>query len=429
MEDARISNETLVHESFVSQCARSEHVFDTKGMRIGITVSFATDNQSIWTCGIIQNVLMLAKLLRQSPQKYDVWLLNTGVATLEKRPGYLDHVQVTKFTELYETCDLIISMGSQIDNTTIAKFKASGAHKKFVVYKCGTDVILRTESILFKENVKHPYQVDKHVDAVFYIPQQDIANKGYYRTLYRTEAYVVPFVWDPVFLDASVAELNKSYYQSENHGGLSKPCKYQPKVKKSVLICEPNLNIVKTCIYPMLIAEEAERTLIGKERLEKVFVSSTLNTLSKNHNFLAFCENLDILPKIRAEARYQIAFVLSQFADVVVSHQFLNPLNYLPLDTARMGYPLLHNMEYLKDLGYYYEGSDTKQAGELLCYILEHHDDNIDEYNRKNSLVLQRYMSTNPQLIASYDVLLQDLFDNAMRHRVYDSMTNLFQSS
>jgi len=373
---------------------------------------------------------MLAKLLRQSPQKYDVWILNTGAAEfVEKRPSYLDNVQVAKFTEAYLSCDLIIGMGAQIDNVHIAKFHESGPHKKFILYKCGTDMLLRVENILFKENVKRLYQIDRGVDAVFYIPQQDFVNKGYYRTVYRTNAFVVPFVWDPQFLDAASNEIDKNYYQSKDHGNLTKGVKYDPNRNKdgskSILVCEPNLNVVKTCLYPLLIAEEVERK--KPNMINKIFLSSTLEKLAQNHDFLALCGSLDIQKKIRAEGRYQISFVLSQYADIVVSHQFLNPLNYLPLDTCHLGYPLLHNMEYLKDLGYYYEGSDTKAAGEMLQFIIEHHDEHLEEYQIRNSRVLNRYKTTNPQLIATYDVLLHELFNGGVQSRSYNPLTNLYE--
>ncbi len=73
--------------------------------------------------------------------------------------------------------------------------------------------------------------------------------------------------------------------------------------------------------------------------------------------------------KITAESRYQTAYILSQYIDVLVCHQILNPLNYLYLDAAFMGYPVLHNAPLCKDLGYYYESSDTVDGAKQLDYI------------------------------------------------------------
>jgi hypothetical protein len=52
-----------------------------------------------------------------------------------------------------------------------------------------------------------------------------------------------------------------------------------------------------------------------------------------------------------------------------------------------MGYPVIHNAPMCKDIGYYYEGSDTTKASELLNWVLENHDKNLrDRPNSINSL-------------------------------------------
>ena len=39
-----------------------------------------------------------------------------------------------------------------------------------------------------------------------------------------------------------------------------------------------------------------------------------------------------------------------------------------------------------KDLGYYYEGSDTIEAAKQLDYILSEHDKNIEAYDEKQMI-------------------------------------------
>jgi hypothetical protein len=109
--------------------------------------------------------------------------------------------------------------------------------------------------------------------------------------------------------------------------------------------------------------------------------------------------------KISAESRYQTAYMLTQHLDVLICHQLLNPLNYLYLDAAYLGYPVLHNAPMCKDLGYYYEGSDTVEASKILNYILTEHDKNIDEYNEKNDKSKVVFMTSDEILTGmNYDI-------------------------
>ena len=94
--------------------------------------------------------------------------------------------------------------------------------------------------------------------------------------------------------------------------------------------------------------------------------------ITKHKEFMSMLKTFDLFKdkKITGESRYQTAFILTQYIDVLVCHQILNPLNYLYLDAAYLGYPVLHNASMCKDLGYYYENSDTVEGAKQLNYIL-----------------------------------------------------------
>jgi hypothetical protein len=93
-----------------------------------------------------------------------------------------------------------------------------------------------------------------------------------------------------------------------------------------------------------------------------------------------------------------------------------------------MGYPVLHNAPMCKDLGYYYEGSDTVDGAKKLDYILTKHDDNIDKYNERNDKALMRYYADNPKLIKTYDRLIHNLFNGGNNGLVYNPKTNLYKN-
>jgi hypothetical protein len=93
-----------------------------------------------------------------------------------------------------------------------------------------------------------------------------------------------------------------------------------------------------------------------------------------------------------------------------------------------MGYPVLHNAPLCKDLGYYYENSDTVDGAKKLDYILSKHDENIDAYNERNDKVLMRYYADNMELVETYDKLIYNLFNGGNKGLKYDPKTNLYKN-
>jgi hypothetical protein len=101
---------------------------------------------------------------------------------------------------------------------------------------------------------------------------------------------------------------------------------------------------------------------------------------------------------------------MSKHCDIAISHQWENPLNYLYLDLAWMGWPILHNAHLCKDVGYYYEGFNYYQGSEMLNHILMNHEPNSNEYLNKNRKIINTYIPTNKCLQNKYKNLIENLF-------------------
>jgi hypothetical protein len=395
-------------------------------LKIGITIGLKDNKESIWTNGIKQNVLMLHRLLKNSTKEYEIKLLNTIEVDWSTKPTYLNDINICTFKDNFMDMDLLIVMGAQISNSDIKKFKTD-PNKKVISYKCGNNYVITMENILFKEEEEGKlHQFEEDYDEVWYIPQQDEVNKGFFKTLYRTNAFIVPFVWHNQYLLEALTDIEKGFQK----GQFKKDYRYEiGKEKKRIGVMEPNLNIVKFSLIPSMITEECYRGEIGKKHIDKLMLTNS-EKISKNKEFLAMVRTFDLYKdnKITAESRYQTAYILSQHIDVLVCHQILNPLNYLYLDAAYMGYPVLHNAPLCKDLGYYYESSDTVEGAKQLDYILTEHDKNIDAYNERNDKVLMRYYADNPKLVKTYDKLIHNLFNGGNKDLIYNPKTNLYKN-
>jgi hypothetical protein len=383
-------------------------MIDTENIKIGITIALNDIKESMWTNGMKLNILMLINLLKKSNKNYEIHLLNTKEIDLSNPPQHFDGINVSLLKDKYKEMDLIISMGAQADFELIREFKHQKPTNKYIGYKCGNNYVLAIEDMLFKGGSHGMFE--DMFDEIWYVPQQDYNNSGYYRTLYRANSISVPFLWDNSFLDSSL----KIIASQHEEGRYKKNHLYNPtKEKKVIGIMEPNLNTVKTCVIPILVAEESYRSETGKEKIEKLMITNAKDVLSKNPSFTSMIKSLDIFKdnKVSVEHRYQTSFVVSQFIDIVVSHQIMNPLNYLYLDVAYMGYPVLHNAPYCKDVGYYFNESDTRDGAKMLNWILENHDNNLDLYKTRNKQALWRYHVSNPLILSTYEKLIHNLFN------------------
>lgn len=395
------------------------------GLKIGITVGFRTSTESIWTNGIKLNVLALHHMLKKSDKNYEIKLLNTVKLDWTNKPSFLKDIDICYFNDEYEKMDLIIIMGARVSPDYLSKFKSINNKNKVIGYKCSNDYILVAESVLLSD--KNNFSLEHHnfFDEIWHIPQQHDTNVGFFHTFYRTNAVIVPFIWHHKFITESVVDIEKGFI----NGKYKKSYKYDStKDKKTIGVMEPNLNVYKFCLIPSMIAEESYRGTIGKNKIEKLMITNS-TAIAKNKEFLNIIKTFDLFTanKITSESRYQTSFIVSQYLDIIICHQLVNPLQYLYLDVAYMGYPVLHNGSICKDVGYYYEGSDTIKASKTLDWILENHDNNLKEYEEQNKKALYRYSADNKLLIETYDKLIYNLFNDGNHNLDYDETTNNYK--
>ena len=130
-----------------------------------------------------------------------------------------------------------------------------------------------------------------------------------------------------------------------------------------------------------------------------------------NHLFIDLMKQLDSINDgiTTFESRFNMPYFLDTYTDIVISHQWENPLNYAYLDALYLNYPLVHNANMIKESGYYYNEFDVKQGKKQLLKSLIEHDNNIEEYNERSQKTLDRFLPTNEQSIDTYDKLIKKL--------------------
>jgi hypothetical protein len=171
---------------------------------------------------------------------------------------------------------------------------------------------------------------------------------------------------------------------------------------------------MKWAFPAVLVCENAYRK---NKKIEKLFINNITEKNGKINDFNIDALNkivrsLDLFhdKKISIEGRFNTLYFMSKYADIAVSHQWENPLNYLYFDLAWMGWPIVHNAYLCKDIGYYYDQFNYEMGGEVLSNVILNHDLNAEEYLKNNRKNIDRYLPTNKELQNNYKTIIDNLF-------------------
>lgn len=374
-------------------------------LTIGITIGLHEARETMWNNGIKQNAVFLAEALGRCPGVGRVVLVNTtSVPVTDTLPWNQQRYTTMPFDVAKDQVDVLIELGGQIDAAATGYLKQRGV--RLVSYCCGSEYMLAAEAILFRKKLwGSNLFVNQQYDDIWMIPQIG-QSRPYFEVLRRQRARVVPFVWSPMFMEDRLKE-----FPEIPDGG-----EYRPHTgPRRLSVLEPNINLVKFCLYPVLIAEAAYR-----QRPDDIALLQVCNANALAHEsaeFVSLMNQLDIVRQHKAVfvGRYETPLFLARNTDIVISHQLENPLNYLYLEVCWQGYPLVHNASLCPDLGYFYEDSDVDGGARQLVEAIVTHDSQASWYRERQQTLIGRYLPDNPRVVETYAALLDDLMRRPLR--------------
>lgn len=319
--------------------------------------------------------------------------------------------------------DVLICASYAVEPEDALPHKKNGT--KFVTPVWGHKYIMNHESVVFGMHKSPSKDVRNFadqgilrrnegiIDAVWISPHFTWT-KQYLAACYDTplnKIYTAPYIWDPELIAAGVAE-NPRF-----EGGQESPYfrKDSPHNKK-IYSLEPNINIVKTSLVPFRILE-----LLHKEDSNQFdhcyFYGS--NRLGHNEHFIRLVNSsvfynsaTKSTEKVSFEYRTKMSHVVGT-AKVQLAHHFDCGLNYTYLEAAYFHHPIVHNSEFMQEMGYYYKGAAVHDAAAQLSKALRHEDrQDLDEYNARCDSTVYRYSIHNPANMEGYRTLIENLFTN-----------------
>ena len=396
-------------------------------MRVGITLTIKKD-KSLFSNGLRQNCFMLYDVFSRMESVSDIYIVNTNFKLkgkeLKEVSWVKDYNVITWNKNIKDELDVLITLDTVPSEKDLTYFK-DGGKNKIVGYKGGNSFVMHTEDILFngrfgenQETKKHGVIISDLFDEIWMVPQQEYHNKQYFELTHNCEAKSVPFVWSPKFIE----ELAPLYAKK----GLTPHFDDKNFDKWKIASIEPNLSVLKNLLPIIYSCEYAYKK--NPESIHEINIMNSTKLL-KNETLVSIVNTFKSHKdkKIIFDSRYNIVYTLSKFADMIVSNQWGNALNYAYLDTVYFGTPLIHNAHLCKDIGYYYEDFKMKDAGDLILEVIDKRKSDKG-YTDRNREILKRYTVENKEMVEQYELLLKNLFDkNEIEGKQYDWKTNLLK--
>ena len=375
------------------------------GYTIGITIFVKADGAlGLFENGLRQNVLFLYLLFRNAPNCKRVYLLNHGDGEPLNVPDGLgiSGKDIVRTEFVIDELDYVVGLGAAIDRPMAMRLRELGC--KLICYKGGNGGVISMEAVSAKppRQDAEPYFDHDYYDAIWMTPQHIHTYRGWCQTIYRCPVYEVPQVWSPLLIETADAEIRRKFgYQAKGE-----PWR--------VGVMDPNITIMKTSHMPMLVCEAAFRR--NRAAFKAMYITNALQFRESPH-FRSFATSLEASKAgiMTIEPRFLSSDFLANHCDAVVTHHWENGLNYLYYEVLFGGYPLIHNSEFLRDYGYYFESFDAESGAEVLLSAYEQHDNELDYYLRRARGLLEKVSPHSPAGVALHEELLARLSDGGDR--------------
>lgn len=351
--------------------------------RVGVTISIKADGDlAFFSNGLRQNVLFMYKMFESAKNCAEVFLISDKIVgdAIKGELFGVPREKIVLIEDVVDQLDYLIVLGSSVRQAALHDARSRGV--KTFLYKGGNAGVLSMEGIAARppKSTAEVYDDYDCYDQVWITSQHMRTYAGWVKTVYRCPVIEIPQIWSPLFGDViSGAETVKFGFDP---------------VEKAwrIGVLDPNNTVMKTSHYPMLVTEAAFRK--RPDIIKGLMVSNAAKYAEHDH-FRRFANLLTLQEagKLSVEHRYISWVFLSKYCDAVVTHHWENGLNYLYYEVLYGNYPLIHNSEFLKDYGYYYEDFNPESGGDALIRAHKTHAANLKAYAKKN---LALFAQLNP---------------------------------
>jgi len=366
---------------------------------IGIGILISNNNNisdSLFSNGLIQNCLNLYDLINSidgykpyfmclgSDETFSLMSRDLKKINYDLVKANLDNVNKLKIKAILEA--------GSFSDVLFKVIKEKKPEVKFVSVEYGNPLFFNIEYSVFKKDKLFSSPKDR--DEVWYSPHFDYSHDFISELSRCDRVKTCPFIWSEKFLLHNINKYNIDTRRFSNQS------------LNDISILEPNLNLVKTSVIPLLIADKLFRE-------DKSFINSVAafgcKKLENSSTFSGIIRNTQLFKnnKLALLNRYPFVEIFSKVSGVLLSHQHYNALNYAYLDALYLGIPIVHNSEYFKDVGYYYNAFNISEGKEALkAAICSHKHRSKEKINKEKEVINNFSIKKNLQ---AYKDMLEEL--------------------
>ena len=363
--------------------------------KIALTVGASISPSITFKTGVPQNIAFLFDLLKLLG--HEVTLVteeNISVSniSLSKQKSY----PIISLSSTYKTnkLDLLLEIGQTLTPTARSKTSSTGC--KIISVRCGNSLIIDMEDLFTKSSKQTGFQhVKNGLDHIWILPHHT-HQATYLESLLDAKSSVMPYIWEPDFL----------------HDNFNNP---SFRDKPNVYIMEPNMSVLKNALIPLVILNN--QYLYSPHSFNKAYIVNGQQFANDPYFLNNIVKNLDVLngniakDKVFFTPRCTFQDALT-YPDILLSHQWLNGLNYLSLEALYLGVALVHNSEYLKGVGYFYPEFDAALGQKALNEALSNHEHSFSQQRDENRLFLKQYSIFNKSVQDGYTELITNALNN-----------------
>jgi hypothetical protein len=377
--------------------------------------------------GLHQNGYFLYRLLQKIPNVQP--FLSAPDSFIPKENHDVDNllqcfgvpvVPMSFFREKYR-CDVMICASFAVEPQDALPYKEKGT--KFVAPIWGHKYVMNTETAVFGRMVPKEKDPNKNFAAqgllrrnpgildALWISPHFTWTKQYIASTYNMplgKTFTAPYIWD-----SELADIGMKAEPKFKTGEFTPYYRVGDATNKNIYTLEPNINVVKTGLVPFTIANHLHKE--SPDHFNHCYMFGGKMWEHNPHmidliNNSSFSNGAGGTNNISFEYRTKLPAVFTM-AKVQLAHHWNLGLNYTYLEAAHYHHPIVHNSEFMKDMGYYYRGAAVIDAASQLSMALRHEErQDLDEYNAHCDEVVHRFSINNEQNIRGYSTLIENLF-------------------
>ena len=331
---------------------------------------------------------------------YDVDLLSTSEIEQYTKLGHSVKVISPDFdTSKYMLIIFVSALLSSRDEQNIHFMnKARMAGCKFVNLICGNIFYLYQEEIIFHTHNVIASNYNTFIDEIWVLPMYTYSLEML-EIFFKKPVRIAPYIWNSDILTTFESDVN------------TMECTSLPNQEVTLICAEPNMSVHKNAFVPIMIAEAYEHKFNKLNSLailcgNKLKLDDLKQYLTCKHK-IQCCDRIAFFHILKECKQKSVTF------PTIVSHQYLNDLNFVHFETLYLGWPLIHNCERLINVGYYYDSHDVISASAQIEYARLNHTRNHEMYMKKVHEFLDTYNPRNKKVTHIYTNLINNLVSDS----------------